>query len=300
MLGLSMEELQDISRQLEFASYWHDKWSADLARTIICRLPYDQRDVAEDSHHQCRFGQWYYGNELKIIHDHPSFVAIEKEHTHMHKLARQLLIATTQDGPGSLIEYDNFRNSLDQMHLEIITLKRELDESLHNRDALTGAENRNGLLTTLRELRELVKRSVYECAVIIMDVDHFKTINDNFGHVVGDQVLVWLVRNLKLHMRPYDRVYRYGGDEFLISMPNTNFQNAETLVERMLTGIAASAPATTEQKKVFITVSFGVAQLDSDISVEESINRADEALYVAKRSGRNRACVWSPTMALKD
>jgi diguanylate cyclase len=296
MLGLSKEELQEVLKQLDFAIYWHEKWLTDLSRTIICRLPYDRRDVAEDAHRQCRFGQWYYGNAPQALHDHPSFVAVESEHCRLHQLGGRLLVASTQEGSGSSMEYDSFRNVVDRLHLEIYTLKHEIEDSLNNLDALTGAENRIGMLTKLRELRELVIRRVHPCAVVIMDLDHFKAINDNYGHPVGDKVLAALVQNVKRHLRPYDRVYRYGGEEFLISLPNVNLQTAHAVIERMRAEIAALVLATAASKEISITVSLGITLLDSDVSVEESINRADMALYAAKRSGRNRACIWDPSM----
>lgn len=296
MLGLSKEDLQKALQQVDNAIYGHGKWLDDLTRTIICRLPYDHRDVAEDAHRQCLFGQWYYGNAPQALRDHPSFVAIESVHCRMHQLGRRLLLASAREVSGAPMEYDSFRNAVDRLYLEIHTLKHEIEESLYNRDALTGAENRVSMLTKLRELHELVKRHVHECAVVIMDLDHFKAINDNFGHPVGDQVLAAVVQNVKLHLRPYDHIYRYGGEEFLISLPDTNLQTAQAVIERLRTGIAAFAPATAAPKAIFVTVSFGIAQLDSDVSVEESINRADAALFAAKRSGRNRACIWDPSL----
>jgi diguanylate cyclase len=296
MLGLSKEEQQAVLKQLDFAIYWHEKWLTDLTRTVICRLPYDLRDVAEDAHRQCRFGQWYYGNAPQALHEHPSFVAIEREHSRMHQLGGRLLLASAQEGSGSSMEYDNFRNVVDRLHLEIYSLKHEIEEALYNLDALTGAENRIGMLTKLRESRELVIRRVHQCALVMMDLDHFKAINDNYGHPIGDQVLAALVQNVKRHLRPYDRVYRYGGEEFLISLPNTDLQTARGVIERMREEIAALALVTAAPKEIFVTVSFGITLIDPDLSVEESINRADMALYAAKRSGRNRACIWDPSM----
>lgn len=296
MLGLSRDELQETLKQLSYAIDWHEKWLAEIIRAMICRLPYDQRDVVDDAYRHCRFAQWYYGNAPQGLRDHPSFVGIEIEHRKMHQLAGRLLLASTQEMSGSPREYDNFKNSVERLHLEIDTLKHEIEELLYNRDALTGADNRIGMLIKLRELREMVKRHVHQCAVVIMDLDYFKAINDNYGHSVGDQVLVALVQSVKQHLRPYDKVFRYGGEEFLISLPNTNLETAYAVIERMRVEIASLALATVAPKAIFITVSFGITLLDSDVSVEESINRADMALYVAKRSGRNRACIWDPSM----
>lgn len=296
-MNLSKEELQETLQHVDNAIYNHDKWLDEVTRTVVCRITPDHRDLAEDAHRQCLFGQWYYGNAPQGLRDHPSYVAIEGEHRRMHQLGRQLLLASTQAASGSPMEYDGFRNAVERLRLEIHTLKHEIEQALYNRDALTGAENRLSMLTTLREQRELVKRHVYECALAMMDLDHFKAINDNFGHSVGDQVLVALVQKVKLHLRTYDRVYRYGGEEFLISLPNTDLQTAQEVIERMRTEIAALAFDAAAPKPISVTVSFGISQLDPDVSVEESINRADTAMYAAKRSGRNRSCTWDPSMA---
>jgi diguanylate cyclase (GGDEF)-like protein len=132
-----------------------------------------------------------------------------------------------------------------------------------------------------------------------MDMDNFKTINSNYGHPMGDQVLATSVRHVMSQLRPYDSVFRYGGDEFLISLPNADLQITQTVIDRILEGLATLALATDRPKSISTTASFGITQLDPDVSVEESINRADMALYAAKTSGRNRSCVWDPSMTHK-
>lgn len=300
MLNIGKQELLSTLQQLDQAIYSHEQWLKDVTRTIICRLPYDHRDVAKDACCQCRFGQWYYGNPPQALRDHPAFVAIEVEHRRMHQLGAQLLLYTANDAIGSPMDYDSFINAEERLRLEIYSLKHELDELLLNRDVLTGAENRFSMLAKLRELRELVKRRVQECSIAIMDLDHFKAVNDTYGHSVGDKVLVALVRYVKQHMRPYDKVYRYGGEEFLLSLPSTDLQAAQALVERIREGIATDALGTSGTKAIVVTASFGITMLDPDINVEESINRADTALYAAKTSGRNRTCVWDPSMTPKQ
>ena len=300
MLDIGQQELQMTLQQLDQALYSHEQWLKEVIRTIICRLPYDLRDVAEDSHRQCRFGQWYYGNPPLALREHPAFVAIETEHARMHQLGAKLLLAATNETTGSPIDYDHFINTEERLHLEICSLKHELDALLLNRDALTGADNRFSMLAKLRELRELVKRRVQQCSLAIMDLDHFKTINDTYGHSIGDQMLVALVHYIKTHLRPYDQIYRYGGEEFLLALPSTELQAARTLVERIRKGIATDILCHDGDKPIATTVSFGIALLDPDISVEESINRADTALYAAKNSGRNCVYLWEPTMTPKQ
>jgi diguanylate cyclase len=296
MLNITRQELQATLQQLEQAIYNHEQWSKDIARSIICRLPYDNRDIADDAHRHCRFGQWYYGSPPQALRDHSAFVAIETEHRRLHQLGTRLLLAVTNEALGSPKDYDSFTNAADRLHLEIYSLKQELEELLNNRDVLTGAENRMGMLTRLRELRELVKRGVQECSIVIMDLDHFKTVNDTYGHLVGDQVLVAWVSYIKQHLRPYDRVYRYGGEEFLLSFPSTNLQTVADIIERIRNGLSSVDIGADETKPIMVTASFGITMLDPSVSVEESINRADMALYAAKKAGRNRSCIWDYSM----
>lgn len=299
MLNISKEELQETLQQLDQALYNHEQWHRELTRTIICQLPYDPDDVKDDAHRRCRFGKWCYDNPPQALRDHPAFVAMSIEHHRMHQVGAQLLLASIHDPSCIPKNYDSFRNALDLLSLEIDTLKREIEDSLYNRDALTGAENRVRMLTKLRELHELVKRRIHPCGIAIMDMDNFKTINSNYGHPMGDQVLAASIRHVMSHLRPYDSVFRYGGDEFLISLPDADLQATQTVIDRIIEGLATLAFATDRPKAITTTASFGITQLDPEVSVEESINRADMALYAAKTSGRKSSCVWNPSMTHK-
>lgn len=296
MFKTSKEELQATLQQLDQAIYYHEQWHSELTRTIICRLPYDPGDLAEDAHRRCRFGKWCYDNPPQAIREHPAFVAMSIEHHRMHQLGTRLLLASAHDPSGLPRDYDSFRNSLDRLRLEIDTLKREIEDSLYNRDALTGAENRVRMLTKLRELHELVKRRIHPCGIAIMDMDNFKTINSNYGHPMGDQVLASSVHYVMSQLRPYDSVFRYGGDEFLISLPDADLQITQSVINRILEGLATLAFATDRPKTISTTASFGITILDPEVSVEESINRADMALFAVKTSGGNGSRVWDPSM----
>jgi diguanylate cyclase (GGDEF)-like protein len=190
-----------------------------------------------------------------------------------------------------------FSNTLERLRLEIFSLRRELEDSLYNIDSLTGAQSRIGMLTKLREQQELSKRGVQSCAIAMMDVDHFKVINDTFGHTVGDTVLAAVARVVLDRVRPYDKFFRYGGEEFLLCMPNTEIHIGHGVVERLRERLADGAIAQDgEHRDVHITVSFGLTGLDPDASVEASVERADKALYAAKTAGRNCTRVWDVSM----
>ena len=280
--------LQELARALDN----HEQWHKDLTRTIICRLPVDYRDVADDAHRQCRFGQWYYGSVAPHFRTHAVFAAMEVEHERMHRLAAELLKSSASAMRIAPEDYDDFANAIDRVRLEIHTLQRELEESLVHHDSLTGAESRLDMLTSLGEMRELGKRRHQPCCMALMDVDDFKGVNDTHGHLIGDEVLKASVRYLRGHLRPYDHVFRYGGEEFLILLPDTDLETGRLTIERIREGLAAAPLAQDGQMAVHATASFGVAAVDPDATIEESLDRADKMMYAAKDSGRNCVRVW--------
>ncbi len=296
MFAFSTEELQTVLLQLDQAIYNHEQWSKGLDRTLICKSHCDQRDVSPQSHRQCQFGQWYYTYASNKLQQLPAFVAIEAEHSHMHQLAAQLLMATAAGKVISPYEYDNFAQSLERLRLQLHTLKRELNEQLYNRDPLTGANTRIGLLTELREQHELVKRKVQPCCLVMMDMDYFKAINDGHGHPAGDQVLGETAALLMEHLRAYDKVFRYGGEEFLICLPSMDVPISMDVVERLRKALEQKAFTLPDGATIQATASFGMAELDSNLPVEATLDRADKALYSAKGAGRNCVRAWDPSM----
>lgn len=296
MIKLEQNEIQAILTQLDQAIYNHGEWFDSITRTLVCRLPQDHRDVADDAHRQCRLGQWYYGTAPDKLRVHPGFIALEAEHQHMHQKAAKLLQTAASGGAISPLDFDNFANALERLRLQLYTLKREMEDALYNLDALTGANNRIGMLTKLREQLELVKRHVQVCCIVMMDVDHFKAVNDTYGHAAGDRTLAAATRYVMANLRPYDKLFRYGGEEFMLCMQNTDATAGYEVVERLRLGLAAMPIHYDGKATLQITMSFGLAMLDPAVSVEQSIDRADKAMYAAKAAGRNCTLIWDPSM----
>jgi diguanylate cyclase (GGDEF)-like protein len=170
----------------------------------------------------------------------------------------------------------------------------ELGASLRQReqealsDALTDTLNRRGGQIEGDRLFAWSIRHDRKLAALLIDLDHFKQVNDTFGHAVGDAALVLLAQCLKAHLRPEDRLARIGGEEFLVLLPETGLDGALILAERLRQTIARTeVPAVAA--RVRVTASFGVAERAAgDRSMTEMLARADAALYRAKSSGRNR------------
>jgi diguanylate cyclase (GGDEF)-like protein len=152
-------------------------------------------------------------------------------------------------------------------------------------DSLTGLWNRAAILELL--VRELARgdRDGADVAVVMGDLDHFKNVNDTYGHAAGDRVLAETAQRLRTVVRAYDAVGRYGGEEFLIVLPKCDLEAAARQAERLRTEVAA-VPIEFEGQQIAVTISLGVAA--GRCAVEELVRAADEALYAAKRAGRNR------------
>jgi len=211
----------------------------------------------------------------------------------MHKAAATLLLSVEESGTTHTDDYDRFANTLKRLRLEISTLKRELETSYYNLDSLTGAYSRISMLTHLREQLELVNRGAQKFSIAMVDLDHFKRVNDTYGHIIGDTVLTQVARYILDNIRPYDRLFRYGGEEFLLCMPHTDIHSALPMVERLREGIAQMHIPTNTSATLQITVSFGISELEPEHTVEDAIDKADQALYSAKYVGRNCTKVWS-------
>ena len=170
---------------------------------------------------------------------------------------------------------------------ELSEINRELEEK-NTLDALTGIRNRRYFdKKYLAEVRRS-RRERTELVVAMIDIDHFKKVNDEHGHLAGDKVLISTVQCLQAILRPYDRIYRYGGEEFLLCMPGTTPEEAREVTERMCHAVAAQRIQPDGFDNILqVTASLGVAMLDPSRSVEASIESADNAMYRGKKSGRN-------------
>jgi diguanylate cyclase (GGDEF)-like protein/PAS domain S-box-containing protein len=156
-------------------------------------------------------------------------------------------------------------------------------------DTLTGAFNRRFAMDRLKEAFDRFKRYKAHASVMMIDVDHFKRVNDRFGHAAGDDVLRHLVATLRATVRNADMVARWGGEEFLVLMPETGREAAQVAANRVLAAIRA-APAPSGSTTIPFTASIGLATFsDQSENVDAIVKRADMALYAAKAGGRDRA-----------
>ncbi|MEQ8819774.1 MAG: GGDEF domain-containing protein [Sumerlaeia bacterium] len=164
------------------------------------------------------------------------------------------------------------------------------DESLiasATRDCLTGLFNRRQLTRFLRYLLSQIQQSRGSAHFLLLDLDHFKTVNDRYGHDAGDKVLMYLADLLRQQCRTSDLVARWGGEEFAIVLPRTNYDEAKTCAQRIRKAVESS-PVELDGVSISFTISIGGTELRPTDDVESMFVRADRMLYRAKARGRNR------------
>jgi two-component system, cell cycle response regulator len=163
--------------------------------------------------------------------------------------------------------------------------KRIYQERLANTDPLTGAYNRRYLNEFSFEYLKIVKREDKDLSLLLLDLDDFKIINDSYGHEIGDIVIKELVKISKQSIRESDLVVRFGGDEFIVLLPNTNILSARLVANKIMNKVNEY----NEDKEYNFSISIGTSYYQSgDTSIDDLIARADDSLYEAKRVGKNR------------
>lgn len=169
-------------------------------------------------------------------------------------------------------------------------LKEERDKAL--KDSLTSLPNREAYDERFELELERYKRYKKPATLVVADIDFFKSINDNYGHLSGDKVLQIIAKEIQNRIRKTDFVARYGGEEFVIILPETDLQTAKQVIEKVREMIGR-LPFHFRDEKIQITMSFGLSVFEEGLDQGQLFERADSALYQAKENGRNRAEVWS-------
>ena len=184
-----------------------------------------------------------------------------------------------------------FESELRRRTSEIRQLNRKLTH-MATTDALTGLYNRRHFLQRMQVEMDRVRRSGGEIALVLIDLDHFKEVNDRYGHQAGDDVLRKTGRFLREQVRSIDTAGRYGGEELCVLLPDTDVTQAAVIADRLREEIAAMRFTTPDGHRFGITASFGVAQWDGAADRDTLFVQADNALYAAKDAGRNRVVVF--------
>jgi len=168
-------------------------------------------------------------------------------------------------------------------HLELKSYRDQLKE-LALRDGLTGLYNHRSIMERIEEEISSANRRFAPLTMIMLDIDHFKKVNDTYGHQFGDEVLVNITNSLRHSFRKEDIIGRYGGEEFIVILPNANIKQAMLIGEKVRSKVEG---LTWKEKKFLVTISLGITLLQHGEKTSDFIKRADDHLYKAKNNGRN-------------
>ena len=197
---------------------------------------------------------------------------------------------------------DEERDQNRQLHNEIAH-RRSLEEQLRivaERDALTNLNNRGHFMKLAEGLLQRSQYASEPFSLFMIDVDHFKRINDTWGHSHGDWVLTKIAEVCAESLRPTDVIGRFGGEEFVVALPGTSSSDAQRVAERLKNRVAELS-FTDELNKLHPSVTIGVTATDlEEVDLESLIKRADEMLYVGKRRGRNQVVVYNDVLEAPD
>lgn len=274
-----------ISQQTEWFKKWHD-------RVVV---NHETSAFTVNSIKDIPLGAWYESDEAEAFRNNPGFVILGERLSEMLKQVQSFLTDRPDGEPHPVDDYTAFMNTLLDLNDQVQHLQNDAWRGLTKMDPLTGVRNRHDMMVDLDNERERSRRTDLACSIAMVDLDHFKTINDTYGHVVGDMVLRHVSSLFGDQLRPYDMVYRYGGEEFLLCLPNTDLETAVMVLERLRTKIETTPLLCRKNgEAIRVTASFGVAQVDTVNHIVKTIENADMALYDIKQGERNAVKAWRP------
>ena len=205
---------------------------------------------------------------------------------------KEIIAEVTAQAQHALSSNEDIHTTLDSLTHEISSLREDVDRlgSEAMTDSLTEIANRRGFDFALRDATDRSLQTNQPCALLMADLDHFKRINDNFGHQVGDKILRFVANTMKNTIRGGDIIARYGGEEFAIILPNTDEAGALKVAENLCSAVSARQLTTGSNSKSIgrITMSVGLTTYKNSETLESFIERADQCMYFAKNSGRNQ------------
>jgi diguanylate cyclase (GGDEF)-like protein len=196
------------------------------------------------------------------------------------------------------VQLSNLRGRLSRQKKDLQTALERIQD-LATRDGLTGLLNRRAMLEKLDQEAQRVRRGAAPVAIVLIDLDHFKRINDTQGHACGDRLLCLFAGVAQEGLRASDALARWGGEEFLLALPMTTPEEAAVCVDRVRRRLAA-VPLDSLAPGLALTFSAGIALCHDSADIARSIDCADQALYKAKALGRNRSVVAQPAAGVKD
>lgn len=283
----SYEEVKTIAAETKYFISLHLNVYEKAIEKMIC-----QENIKDDfikSYQTCIFNR-YLKKNLEEEKNNSEIKLLIKYHANFHKLIIKILKKSKNNKKITIIEFQKLSHS----HVEFVNLLNSFSHSLefikYQYDTLTSAWNREIFMDLLNKEHSKASRNNITFSLVFLDIDHFKKINDIYGHEAGDFVLVKLVALIQKEIRLHDTISRWGGEEFLILLNQSNLKNSYQIINRIKDKIQKKV-FLYKNKKIKITCSFGIREFNTETNIVSMINKADELMYKSKKNGRNKISI---------
>lgn len=289
---LSIEVLTSLQAGIDAGIQAHLSWNQRLLRcALLLESPGDDM-LRPQSHVLCRFGVWFLRERSQLDKlDAPLVAGIERAHARMHQAVRAMCLAKLGGLAAIDADLDAYEREQSDMVARLSALKHLIETATSRIDPLTGLPLRHGLEAAFEQCRRDARRAGAQLFVAMIDLDHFKSVNDRFGHQAGDVALRHVVDWLRTVLRESDPFFRFGGEEFVALLRCDNEAAAQLAVARMLDVLRGHAVEVQPGVALTVTATIGLAEVGEQEGLEAAIARADHALLEGKLHGRDRAVV---------
>ena len=282
-------ETDTLIAELDTAVEAHMNWTRRILRCAILRSTPGEDVLDPMAHTLCRFGAWFMENRCHFeALDAAAAHRVETVHQTMHDTIRSLCARVMAGAAGHPGDLDRFEQSQSELISLLASFKTLILSKAVRRDPLTDLPLRYNIDSDFGLYQKEARRNRTLLYVGMIDVDHFKPINDTYGHLAGDKVLRQLADTLKRTLRSDEPLYRYGGEEFLWLLKCKSPEEARQSARRVLATVGTTPVPIDDEETLRITITLGLAQVGELEDLSSAIKRADQALYEGKNLGRNR------------
>lgn len=282
-------DTSQFASELDAANQAHLEWSRRILRCAVLRTSPGEDVWKDEAHELCRFGRWFTQHRGRFTAmDATRTLSLDAEHRSMHCAIRAICSCLMDGRAGEVADFEAFETAQHRFiehlaHFKTLAVTHEAQI-----DALTGLPLRHRIEDDFVVLDSFARRHGGAAVVMLLDVDHFKQFNDRHGHAGGDIVLRDLAVLMRRTLRDVDKVYRYGGEEFLLMLDSDGVAGAQIAAQRMLQAVRELSIVLPNGELAETRATIGVAVAEPGESLSKVIARADHALYAGKAAGRNR------------
>lgn len=280
--------MDNFIQQLDDAVETHMDWTRRVMRCAVLRISPGEDVLDPVAHTLCRFGRWFMSRESDFRNlNAQKTQRVIAVHRSMHDSIRSICENVLAGRPGNGADLDDFEQAQTELIKLLAEFKTQILANAARLDPLTGLPLRFGIEREFVKLKELRDRHSLLMYAAMIDVDHFKKVNDTYGHPVGDTALRHVANTLQRNLRHNDILFRYGGEEFLLLMLTNTAEESTAAAERLVNAVR-NAPLLTPQGKLLnLTITMGISGAADDEQLGAVIARADRALYEGKGAGRD-------------